>query len=465
MRVTIDVNKEEYTLEFKQGDTSNGSGIAWIGMLSPAENQRIEIKFYEQNGLVENLIYSKSISTPEPTLSERIQEALNIYRASYSSDIEQEEEPSTDAEPTPYDPTKIKVRRDFSSIREIFIMMDQDKSIDLNPEFQRYFVWDNTQKSQFIESLLLGLPIPLFYFAENNDLTFNVIDGLQRLTTIRQYMSNEFAIKGLKRLGTEYNGKYYKLDEAKGISSDKTLSAPMVRRIEGTQLVINIIEATSPPQVKFDIFQRINSGGKHLNNQEIRNCIAMPPVRKMLHEMVHNDLFRGVTGNSVSERRMDDQELALRFTGFWLTYHKKLDYTGNMKNFLDNLVVFLNKYTEKDLKQISKAFEIGLLNCAHLFGKYAFRKCLPEHLKPDARRQSINKSLFTTWMVVLCTKDVRSEIPETSFAHIQAEYLAPKGDFYQNVTNKTNDRLIIEQVFKTVESITQKHLNPMSLPV
>lgn len=309
----------------------------------------------------------------------------------------------------------------------------------------------------------MGLPLPLFYFSENIDLTFNVVDGLQRLTTIRQYMSNGFAIKGVERLGKEFNGRYFKADENAGILAAKALPAPMVRRIEGTQLVVNVIESSSPPQVKFDIFKRINTGGKHLNNQEIRNCVATPTTRRMLQEMVHNDLFREVTCGSISEIRMDDQELALRFIGFWLARRNRLEYTGNMTAFLNDLVDVLNGMKEKDLQPIARAFQTALLNCQHFFGEYAFRKCLPNHLLPGAHRQAINKSLFTTWTVILSDGDKREGGEQGSLARIQAEQLASKGAFYENITNRTNDRLIIEQVFKSVEAIVQAHLHPQAL--
>jgi hypothetical protein len=461
MKVTVDIGREDYVLTFRQDTASNGDGHLWVGTLYDATDDEVWARFYEKDGLVKSVETSPNVTTQRATLTERIQEALSVYLGSRVSDLEQEESPD-ESEPMPYDPNKIKVRRDFHSIREAFWMIEEGR-IDLNPEFQRYFVWDNAQKSQFIESLLLGLPIPLFYFSENVDLTFNVVDGLQRLSTIRQYMNNEFAIKGIERLGKEFNGKYFKADESAGIPAARALPAPMVRRIESTQLVVNVIEASSPIQVKFDIFKRINTGGKHLNHQEIRNCIATPMTRRLLHNMVYTDLFKKATSHSISEQRMDDQELALRFIGFWLARRGRAEYTGNMALFLNNLVDVLNSMKEKDLQPIASAFQTALLNCQHLFGEYAFRKCLPEHLQPGARRQAINKSLFTTWTVVLSDRDHRGEAEEGSLAWVQAEQLALKSTFYENITNRTNDRLIIEQVFKTVESIAKAQLRAKTL--
>ncbi|MEO6038360.1 MAG: hypothetical protein ABIQ93_08105, partial [Saprospiraceae bacterium] len=239
---------------------------------------------------------------------------------------------------------------------------------------------------------------------------------------------------------------------------EKSLPRPMSRQIEQTQLIVNVIEASSPTQVKFDIFKRINTGGKHLNNQEIRNCIATPSTRKLLHNMVHTDLFLEATGGSDLAKRMDDQELALRFIGFRQVHQKRLEYNGNMNSFLNKLVDMLNGMKEKDLQVLVHSFEVALRNCLYLFGDYAFRKYLPEQLEPGARRQAINKSLFTTWTVVLSNRDVRAKAAPGSFAHIQANELANDSGFYLNLTSKTSNRTIIEQVFIKVESIAVAHL-------
>ncbi len=458
MYVTVEIDNQEYEMHFQQDPVLNGNGTSWSSYLNEGTIEAAFVRFHEKDGLVYNLDSSSNVTINKTVLGERIASALIQFREEQFAEIESEDEKTISIDPVPYDPEKIKVRRDIYSVRHIFEMIEDDKAIDLNPEFQRYFVWDKTQQSQLIESLLLGLPIPLFYFAENNDRSFTVVDGLQRLTTLHNFMRNEFALKGLEYLGRECNGLYFKLDLEKGITAEKILIRPMSRRIEQTQLVVNVIEASSPAQAKFDIFKRINTGGKHLNNQEIRNFVATPSTRKMLHNMVHTELFREVTGGSDLAKRMDDQELALRFIGFKLVRQGYIEYNGNMNSFLNAIVDFLNGMKEWDLKHWVNSFEIALKNCQYLFGEYAFRKCLPQHLEAGARRQLINKSLFTTWTVVLSERDVRRDIKPGSFAYIQAEELASKNEFYENVTNRTNDRTIIEKVFEIVASIASNHL-------
>lgn len=464
MKVTVDVGKREIELVFHmEAEPSHGEMTKWAATANNAVNTWI--RFAEKDSVVGVITRSDDITTPLETLIERIQEALAVFRANNVSDMEPEDSDADVSDVIPYDPDAIKVRRDFLSAREI-CMIVEDRSLDLNPDFQRYFVWNNAQKSSFIESLLLGLPIPLFYFSENTDRTFNVIDGLQRLTTLYQFMQNEFPIKKVSRLDRRYEGKYYKPDTTKGIGEEKALDPPMRRRIEITQFVINVIEASSPYQVKFDIFQRLNSGGKHLNNQEIRNCIATPPVRKLLRDMVNNDLFRETTGNSVSSQRMDDQELALRFIGFVMVEEGKVAYMGNMTAFLGNVLDILKKDGAKNYSNYLSRFMLALENCQYAFGPYAFRKCLPEHLLPGAKKQTINKSLFTIWTITLSKyKDIKKMIGPEELAYLQAEKFIKEKEkkFLDSVTNKTNDKSVIESALKTVQEIAEQAiLNPSS---
>ncbi len=463
MKITVNIGPEEYQLPIQSAEREGlNGGTEWRGSLNGTGPANTWVHFFvDKEGGLSLRELGPNISTPSAVLEERFREALEAYHETQNSEFDPEESTvEQEPEPDPYDPDKIKIRRDYFSIREVFDMIQDDKTIDLNPDFQRYFVWDNGQKSLLIESVLLGIPIPLFYFAENRDRSFNVVDGLQRLSTFHQFMTNQFPLKNLEYLGVEYNGKYFKADPEQKIPAGKALPEAMSRRIRQTQLVVNVIEASSPAKVKYDIFKRINTGGKPLNNQEIRNCVAKTTTRNLLRKMSQTDLFRQATGNSVSSQRMDDQELALRFAGFYLVRKKKLQYNGNMTNFLDLTIERLNE-SENQHIDIHQAFERALKNCFHLFGQYCFRKCLPEHLKLGARRQGINKSLFTSWTAILSEKDpnlVQRFNTKEKFARLQASEFMKKDAFFDTVRNKTNDRLVLEAVFAKTESLVQEHL-------
>ncbi len=263
----------------------------------------------------------------------------------------------------PYNPDEIKVNTKPFSLPLIMDMIKRN-DIDLQPNFQRNFVWTSLQKSRLIESVLLRIPLPMFYFAENKEGFMTVVDGLQRLTTISQFMDNQFALKGLQYL-THCDNKYY-------TNPDKTkaIDTKYFRWFNSTQLTVNVIDASTPAKVKYDIFERINTGGKPLNHQEIRNCLAVDKVRDLLTKMVASDIFKKATDESVPSLRMEDREMALRFICFHRLYKEDstLDnYSGNMKDVLNNLVEDLGKLKQNDLDKYTYLFSNAMKNATHLF--------------------------------------------------------------------------------------------------
>ncbi|MCM1541546.1 MAG: DUF262 domain-containing protein [Blautia sp.] len=224
-----------------------------------------------------------------------------------------EEEGNESIKYNPYNLKLIRVDTKPFSIRQMNEMIEGG-DVDLSPDFQRGFVWnDITRKSRLMESLWLRIPIPVFYFAQDEEGLFQVVDGVQRLTVINSFMKNEFKLKNLEYLA-ECNGKYFKK------ASDKadSLEDMYVRRIEQPQLFVNVIDPQTPGKVKYDIFKRINTGGKALNNQEIRNCLANGRTRSFLHELSRSENFLHATRKSISAARMADEELVLRFMAFYL---------------------------------------------------------------------------------------------------------------------------------------------------
>ncbi|MDP1817539.1 MAG: DUF262 domain-containing protein, partial [Leadbetterella sp.] len=331
--------------------------------------------------------------------------------------------------------------------------MIKKKDIDLNPDFQRHLVWNMKQKSRLIESTLLGIPLPVFYFSQDKDGVFHVVDGLQRLTTIRDFMSNKFYLRNLEHLKM-CDGRYFLPDE--NVSDNKALERRFQRRIEQTQLIVNIIESSSPPKVKYDIFKRINEGGKPLNQQEIRNSLAKPHTRKLMRDLAYSEEFIRATGGDiakkepgVSDQRMGAQELVLRFAGFYLWKRNASSYQGDMNSFLDDTLDKLNAMSDRDTDVIREHFLRAMKNCYHLFGQYCFRKCLSQHLMPNASRQLINKSLFTTWSVSTSSisSNALEKIKFQDFSIVLANELEKNEDYFSSVSYKTNDRLYLERAF------------------
>jgi hypothetical protein len=282
----------------------------------------------------------------------------------------------------PFDPDKIKISTEKKTI-DLIVRRIRYKEIDLAPEFQRRArVWTSQRKSQLIESLLLKIPLPVFYVAADHKDEWAVVDGLQRLTTILDFVEGEFDLDGLEYLGA-LRGKNF-----------KTLDRAMQRRIEETELVINVIQPGTPDEVLMNIFKRINTGGLPLTAQEIRNALHKGPVRAYLRRLVESEDFRSATDGSVRDVRMDAQEMVLRFLAFrtvgWKAY-KVHDFDA----FLNDAMRRLNAMSNAERDQLGSDFLRVMRAARAIFGNNAFRKPRKEGRNP------ISKPLFEAWSVNL----------------------------------------------------------------
>jgi hypothetical protein len=362
-------------------------------------------------------------------------------------------EGSISTEYKPYDPEKIKVRTDKISLAQISTMID-NRDIDLTPAFQRNLVWDPFRKSRLIESILLRIPLPMFYFAEELEGNLTVIDGLQRISTIKEFINNKFPLRNLQYL-ENCEGRYFK-DEG----NKKGLEAKYVRWFNLTNISANIIDPISPPEVKYDIFRRINTGGRPLNNQEIRNCLAGQGLRDTLKAMVSTTEFKTATDNSVRTTRMDDQEIALRFLAFEELFSRDgniNDYSGYTEGFLDDYTERHKKDTPQDFEQKVQSFVNAMKNATYLIGgRYAFRKILPESIKPNARKQILNKALFVVTSVLLsrCSYEkVVTYNKERQLTEVIANKIAEDGQLYNYLTYSTNSKANMLYIFDTFNDL------------
>jgi hypothetical protein len=430
-------------------------------MLRSKEYKYIFISFEEDGGRLDTnkpIEKASEIEIDEEEIFGLLEDFIEKSIDSRKNGMEGDDD-DDDTQPQPYDYNKISIKTDRWSLAFIHQMINDYKDLDLNPDFQRNYVWDTKRKSQLIESLMLNIPVPAFYLAESSKGRFQVVDGLQRLTTIDNFMNNKFPLAYLEYLNApeekSQEGLYFKDDGKK-----KGISPEFKKNILMTQINVNIIEAKSPAKVKFDVFRRVNTGGKPLNNQEIRNCLANKQTRALLKDLVKTEAFKEATGRSVRTIRMQAQELVLRFIGFWferILGDSAWEYNGNMTGYLDEAIELLNK-NGKENQKIEIAFERAMLNAHHLFGAYAFRKCLRKDLEPNARKQLINKSLFTTWSVVLSQyehKKVKAAIEYGQFAYVLADSLENNAAFYNAVSYKTNDKGSFMIAFEETEKLVK----------
>ena len=285
-----------------------------------------------------------------------------------------------------FDPAKIKVNTVPVAIGGIVKRIDH-REIDLEPSFQRRArLWDIGSKSRLIESLLLRIPLPLFYVAADSKDNWKVIDGIQRLTTIHDFVKGHFKLSGLEYMDQLANLSYPELPR------------PMQRRIEETQLVINIIEDGTPEDMTINIFKRLNTGGIALTQQEIRNAVYAGKARQFLRELVDLPSFQTATDHAISDERMEAQEMVLRFLAFrftpWRTY---VEQDPGIDSFLNNAMHRLNEMSATELQQLQAEFDRTMSLAHQLFGVNAFRK------PPKTRNklQPINRPLFEVWSVNL----------------------------------------------------------------
>jgi hypothetical protein len=329
-----------------------------------------------------------------------------------NDDIEKELQDETIDLKIPIDTNKVKVRTTPSTIGQIIYDLE-DNFINLNTEFQRRpDLWKPWQKSRFIESLLLKLPIPAFYFNEKEENELEVIDGLQRISTIKGFVINQnFKLSHLEFL-QEYNDCYF---------SD--LPSTFQRRIKTFAITVYIIEKGTPDAVKYNIFKRVNTGGLKLTEQEIRHAINQGKPANLIADLVrgeddldeHNQIrirkkndsqsetlnatdsgveFVKATDNRIGTNRMEDRDFATRFVSFYLINYR--NYEPNLDTFLNSGMAKIRELDEIEISTLKKNFENSMRLAFDVFGNDAFRK----RFNASDARKPINKALFEVLSVL-----------------------------------------------------------------
>jgi hypothetical protein len=297
----------------------------------------------------------------------------------------------------PYDPSKTRIDTDRIAI-DTLVRRLKHGEIERNNEFQRTAgLWNTGKMSRLIESVLMRIPLPAFYFDGANDDRWLVIDGLQRLSTLHAFMIESDPKSRLRLQGLEH------LVDLEGHTFE-TLPRPMQRRIEETQVTAHIVRPGTPPEVKYSIFRRINTGGLVLTAQEIRDTLNPGPARAFLQRLARSAAFLRATDGSVSPDRVVDRELVLRFCAFTLISPSK--YTqSNLDRFLTSAMDLLNTSTEEARDDLETRFVQAMDAAWRIFGNDAFRK----RFEPQASRHPINKALFepwSFWLGVLAPQDL-----------------------------------------------------------
>lgn len=297
--------------------------------------------------------------------------------------VEIEDAESSEPITSPFDPSLINVAPRPMTI-DLLISRMKEGEIDLSPDFQRrHGIWTVGAQSRLIESLLIRIPLPAFYIDATDDEKWVIVDGLQRLTSLRRFVILQNLRLSKLEFLTEYEGRTY--DE---------LPRSLQRRINETQVTVYLIEKGTPPNVKFTLFKRINTGGLPLSPMEIRHALNQGKATKLLAKLSKSEPFKKATDNSIRDERMADHECVLRFLAFLLTPYS--DYKGDLDTFLNRAMESLNKMSDSQIVKLEKRFLRAMMRATAIFETQAFRR--PSQA---GRRSAINKSLFEAWSVNL----------------------------------------------------------------
>ena len=269
------------------------------------------------------------------------------------------------------------IRTETRTVHDVLRRIEKGGYI-MDPDFQRDFIWPEDKQSKLIESVLMRIPLPVFYLGEDDEGRMIVVDGLQRLSTFDHFVRNKFHLKLPHQ--AELNGKLF-----------QDLSAKLQNRIEDSNLILYIIDSKVPERARLDIFERVN-GGVPLTRQQMRNCLYNGIATQFLKKEAETELFKQATGSSLPTKTMRDREFVNRFCAFKLL---SLDtYKGDMDEWQARALKEMSCLDKTLLLKLSREFQNALQNNIILFNDYAFRKHdLAQQNRRD-KRGFLNASLW-----------------------------------------------------------------------
>lgn len=317
---------------------------------------------------------------PEPPLdSEEVEEEVS------------DEQSSTNIFPKPSDPEVRSLHSDY-----------KDGTLILQPDFQRYYVWDIKKASRLIESALLDIPIPTIYTSEEPDGKQMVIDGQQRLLSFFQFIDGKFGDRDFKLAGLK---AYKNLLEGKTFSEIGNIDKKLQDKIKKYPLHTIMFKKESDPGLKYEIFERLNSGSVQLNHQELRNCTFRGRYNDLLKKLASMPDFLRLLGLEKPHSRMRDVELVLRFASFF--HNTYIIYEPPMKTFLTDDMKKYQNINEEEAQKLTEAFKKSISVIKSMFGDNAFKRfnAGSANDKNGKWGTTFNASLFDVTMFLFAVYD------------------------------------------------------------
>lgn len=345
----------------------------------------------------------------------------------------------------PFNPQDIDIKTKPMSLDNIIKRL-REEEIDMAPDFQRQGnLWPTEKQSQLIESILIKLPLPAFYFDGSDDNKWLVVDGLQRLSAIKNFVVDKtMALSGLEFLKKLEGFKFEDLPRA------------YQRQIEEAEIMAYIINPGTPEDVKFNIFKRINTGGLVLAAQEIRHALNQGVPAKFVAELANLHEFKQATGWVIATDRMLDREFVTRFIAFYI--NSPADYKPDLDTFMSKSMGQLKYKTEEELASIKTNFIEAMKLASAIFSRWAFRKVYDI----TARRKPINKALFEVWSVELAKlTNKEKELALNRKQEILDGFvnLMNQDEFFSSaITSSTSDKTRIKYRFSKIEELLNQQL-------
>lgn len=356
--------------------------------------------------------------------------------------VEKEDSNSSDTPKHPYDVAKLMMETKHLSVFQALRKIEK-KEINLNPDFQRAFVWDQIKKSRLIESILIRIPLPAFYLDATDQVHWVVVDGLQRLTTLNEYCRKQtFSLSNMQFLA-ELNGKRF----------DELPSKFKILIEDDTQLLFYNLMPGTPAEAKFTIFSRVNTGGMQLTPQEIRHALSQGKVTAALANLACSNEFKRVTQGVVESLRMSDRELVLRTLSFMSLGVDEYKQFSELDAFLLNAMNNINSMSDSKVDELKRRFIASLIKVETVFGIYAFRK----FYERGGRRSPLNKSLFEVWTV--CVDPYEIAVLKTNKEKIVKGFidlLNHNERFLKSISASTGSFSAVSSRFAAVEKLLKE---------
>ncbi|MBU2999538.1 DUF262 domain-containing protein [Roseovarius nubinhibens] len=350
---------------------------------------------------------------------------MNTEKPFYELDLSNEPDP----EATPLRDRKVVTQPYDLSIDSIVGQVHRKilflRPLSARPNFQRQYVWHDRLASRLVESVLLNVPIPPCYLSENDDCELDVIDGQQRIFSLYRFVENQFKLQGLEAL-TEFNGmRFFELPS----KEQRKLTTHTLRCV--------VIKNDSHPEIKFDVFERLNTSTMPLNAQELRNCVSRGALNDLLAELSFSEEWLNVRGRKRPDKRLADEEMILRFFAF----HRQplATYKTPLKSWLNTAARNGRKLNETEIDDLRQTWREALAVALVWFEPLrCFRR-------PDSK--AINRALFDLIMKTATSINAQTAMQKRPHFQKAFEEIMADDDFQDLISRSVDHKSRTEKRF------------------